>query len=152
MSFLKLLVPLTMVIFILGCGDTTVTPEDDENGVSGPIDPYADPPDYQGDPFADFDTVIGMGVPSETDMIEDEEILTGTHYTVQISAAAAEETANRLSESVAADVNHPVFVDLEGSYWKVRVGAFPARSDAEEYRSVLVHMGFSDAWVVTREP
>lgn len=146
-----LLIP---VLILSACGDTTVTPDNtDQTTIAGPIDPYSDPPGYTGDPFEEFPEVIGMSVPGEVPVIEyEEEILSGTHFTVQISAATNEETALRLAESVSAEINHPVFIDHQSGYWKVRVGAFPAREDATDYTQVLVNMGFADAWVTTREP
>ena len=144
---------LITFLMIAGCGDTTVTPDTGIPEVTGPVDPYGDPPDYSGDPFENFPEVTGLSIPDNMPEVEyEEEILTGTHFTVQISAATSEETALRLSESVSADIVHPVFIDLEGGYWKVRVGAFPARQDALDYTQILVNMGFTDAWVTTRVP
>lgn len=143
---------IMMVMFCLACGEETVRP-----GVTqptGPIDPYGDPPDYSGeDPFADFPNVTGVSIPfGEVETVEEEEILTGTHFTIQISAATSEEAASRLAESVQAETSHPVFIDQEGIYWKVRVGAFPARQDALDYAQTMVEMGFTDSWVTTRQP
>jgi hypothetical protein len=144
------LVTLALLVMLTACGEDTVTP--DTHGQTGPIDPYADPPDYSGDPFADFPDVTGVSIPSGQVEVLEEEVLSGTHFTIQISAATTEEAAVRLAESVDAEITLPVFVDREGSYWKVRVGAFPARQDAMDYAQTLVDMGFTDAWVTTREP
>ena len=149
----RLILFLIPVLILSACGDTTVTPDStDQATITGPIDPYEDPPGYTGDPFEDFPEVIGMSIPGEVPIEYEEEILTGTHFTVQISAATNEETALRLAESVSAEIDHPVFIDRQGGFWKVRVGAFPAREDAVDYTQVLVNMGFTDAWVTTREP
>ncbi len=150
----KVVLFLIPVLILFACGDTTVTPDNTDQIIeTGPIDPYGDPPGYTGDPFEDFPEVIGMSIPGEEVPIEyEEEILSGTHFTVQISAATNEETAQRLAESVSTEIYHPVFIDHESGYWKVRVGAFPARADATDYSQVLVNMGFTDAWVTTREP
>lgn len=149
-----ILVFLVLFLIFTSCGDTTVTPDiTDQPEATGPIDPYCDPPDYTGDPFQDFPEPIGMIIPGDVPVEEyEEEILTGTHFTIQISAATTEETAQRLAESVSAEINYPVFVDHMGGYWKVRVGAFPAREDAVAYTEILMDMGFTDAWVTTREP
>lgn len=147
-----LLISAVLILMASGCGDDTVTPDNDQQVQTGPVDPYGDPPEYGEDPFEGFPQVIGMSVPSGEEQQYQEEILTGTHFTVQITAATDEEVASRLAESVEEDTIHPVFVDREGDYWKVRVGAFPARSDAETYVQEMVDMGFSDAWVTSREP
>ncbi len=148
-----ILIFLVPVLILVACGDTTVTPDNsDQTSTFEPIDPYSDPPDYTGDPFENFPGSTGLSIPGEVPVEYEEEILTGTHFTIQISAATTEETAQRLAESVSAEINHPVFVDHIGEHWKVRVGAFPAREDATDYTRVLVDMGFTDAWVTTREP
>ncbi|OPL18786.1 MAG: hypothetical protein AVO35_13090 [Candidatus Aegiribacteria sp. MLS_C] len=143
-----------IVLFCMACGEEAVRPEDTQP--MGPIDPYGDPPDYSGeDPFANFPDVTGVSIPSgEVETVEDEqeEILAGTHFTIQISAATSEEAALSLAESVQGETTHPVFIDQEGIYWKVRVGAFPARQDALDYAQTIVEMGFTDAWVTTRQP
>jgi len=141
-----------ILLTMLGCGSTTISTETDEIEVTEDINPYSDPPGYTGDPFADFPGVTGLSVPGETHDEREFEILSGTHFTVQIAAATSQETAERLAESVSADIMLPVFIDHIGVYWKVRVGAFPAREDAVDYSHVLVDLGFTDAWVTTREP
>ncbi len=141
-----------ILLTMLGCGSATISTETDEIEVIEDINPYADPPGYTGNPFADFPGVIGVSIPRETHHEREFEILSGTHFTVQIAAAASQETAERLAESVSADITLPVFIDHIGMYWKVRVGAFPAQQDAIDYSRVLVDLGFTDAWVITREP
>lgn len=147
------LIFLVSVLILSACGDTTVTRDTtDQTTVEGPIDPYGDPPGYTGDPFENFPGTTGVSIPGEVPVEYEEEILSGTHFTVQISAAGSEESALRLSESLSADISHPVFIDHEGRFWKVRVGAFPAMNDATDYAQELKNMGFTDAWVTTREP
>jgi hypothetical protein len=141
-----------ILLAMLGCGKTTISTETDQAEITEDINPYADPSGYTGDPFEDFPGVIGMSIPEETYEEQNFEILSGTHFTVQIAAAASQDTAERLAESVSANITLPVFIDHIGMYWKVRVGAFPAQADAVDYSRVLVDLGFTDAWVTTREP
>ncbi len=144
---------MIMLIFMMSScgGNDTVRPDSDQTQ-TGPVNPYGDPPDYSGDPFADFPDVTGVSIPSGQDQqdVGEEEVLSGTHFTVQISAATSESDARSLAESVDAQTTLPVFVDQEGGYWKVRVGAFPARQDAVDFIQTMVNMGFPDAWVTTR--
>ncbi len=141
-----------ILLTILGCGTTTISTEADPIEDTEDINPYSDPSVYTGDPFRDFPGVIGVPIPEETFNEQEFEILSGTHFTVQIAAATSQETAERLAESISADITLPVFIDHIGGFWKVRVGAFPAREDSVDYSHVLVDMGFTDAWVTTREP
>ncbi len=141
-----------ILLIMVACGNTTISTDTDQVEITEDINPYSDPPGYTGNPFEDFPVVIGVPVPGETYEEQGFEILSGTHFTVQISAATSQETAQRLAESVSADITLPVFIDHIGVYWKVRVGAFPAREDAVDYSRVLMDLGFTDAWVTTREP
>lgn len=144
----RITVLLAGLLMVVSCGEETVRP--DRTVHSGPVDPYEDPPDYSGDPFADFPEVTGVGIPSAVEYVYEEEVLSGSHYTVQISAATTLEAAEGLADRVSAGMTHPVFIDHEGTFWKVRVGAFPLRENAIDLGRELVDMGFTDAWVTTR--
>ncbi len=95
--------------------------------------------------------MTGMSVPDFSTVQYEEEILSGTHFTVQISAAASLDTAERLADIVAHETTLPVFVDQVEGYWKVRVGAFPTRGEAEAHIESLVYMGYPGAWVTSRQ-
>ncbi len=146
--------PVAVVLVLLplffSCGGKTVHEENEDASV--PIDPYADPPDYSLDPFEGFPDVTGLAVSAANEEESREEILSGSHYTVQVAAAASEENAESIKKAVSSAVSLPVFIDREGGYWKVRVGTFPARQDALDFVQVLAEMGFEDAWVTTRRP
>jgi len=147
---------LITMLCLTACGSSAAMRESVENDreptVTGPIDPFADPPGYEGDPFADFELVTGMSVPDFSTVQYEEEILSGTHYTVQISAATTEDTAERLAEIVARVTPLPVFIDHLDGYWKVRVGAFPTRGEAEAHVEILSNLGYPGAWVTSRQP
>jgi len=147
---------LILMFCLSACGSSAALREsmDDEREtpVTGSIDPFDDPPGYEGDPFADFELVTGMSVPDFSTVQYEEEILTGAHFTVQISAATTEDTAERLVEIVSLVTTLPVFIDHLDGYWKVRVGAFPSRGEAEAHVEALVDMGYPGAWVTSRQP
>jgi len=53
------------------------------------------------------------------------------------------------SRKVAEEMfDQPVFVDYEVPYFKVRVGNFGSREDAEEYQLGAKSVGYGNAWVV----
>lgn len=141
-------IALLLILILVGCTRTVV----EEPTTLEPIDPYGDPPDYAGDPFAGFDSVYSISVPGET--VEVVEVTTPDRtelpYSVQITAAGVEATAQRLAETVTAEIDAPVFIDQEGSYWKVRVGAFATPEEADELLNQMQQMGFTDAWIVFR--
>ncbi|MFZ5980066.1 MAG: SPOR domain-containing protein [Candidatus Zixiibacteriota bacterium] len=55
----------------------------------------------------------------------------------------------RDARTVAEEIfDQPVFVDYEVPYFKVRVGNFGSREDAEEYQLGAKAVGYDNAWVV----
>lgn len=151
------LAPVAAVLLIAACGSSINTPGGESTGVetpvvTGPLDPYADPPDYEGDPFVGFPEVTGLPVPDYTGVTAETEILSGAHYTIQIAAATSEEAAVRLAGMAEESLTLPVFIDPVGGFWKVRVGAFPSRTDADSALGGVRAQGYPDAWVTTRDP
>jgi len=144
-----------LILLLAACGDQTVVIPDPETP-TGPVDPYGDPPDYAGDPFTGFDEIVSLEVPGDALPVEEFTPvpidMSTLPWSIQISAAAEEATALRLSELVAAEVDAPVFIDHVGQYWKVRVGAFLNRDDANGLLQQLQTMGLTDAWIVERVP
>ena len=142
-------IALLLILILVGCTKTVV----EEPRILEPVDPYGDPPDYAGDPFTGFDSVYSISVPGET-VSEVVEVTAPDRnelpYSVQITAAGVEATAQRLAETVTAEIDAPVFIDQEGSYWKVRVGAFATREEAGGLLNQMHEMGFTDAWIVSR--
>lgn len=55
----------------------------------------------------------------------------------------------RSAEQVAAELfDQPVRLDYEVPYYKVRVGEFSLRAEAEAYLATVKKMGYDEAWVV----
>jgi hypothetical protein len=141
-------------LLLLACGEHTVTTQDRSRQTAP--DPYADRPDYSGDPFEGFGEVISLEVPGVVDTVETapadttEAALESGPYSIQISALGDEETAQGLADAVSADLDIDVFVDHVPPYWKVRVGSFADQQSAEEHLDTVRGMGFGDAWVVRR--
>jgi len=131
-------------------GDGTSTGS--EQGVEGPLDPYSDPPGYEGDPFEGFPSVTTMAVPDFAGIEPEPEILSGAHFTIQVAAASGEEAAAAIAASAEEALRAPVFVDHLDGFWKVRVGAFATREDAEAMLGTVAGLGYPDAWVTTRVP
>jgi hypothetical protein len=149
-----------LVLLLAACGSQTANVPDQPAVPTGTADPYGDPPDYAGDPFAGFDRIVSIDVPGDTvepeeipeETVEVPEVTSNLPFSVQISAAAEEATAVRLAEQVGSEVDAPVYIDHVGQYWKVRVGGFATREETEGLLHQLREMGFTDAWVVERVP
>lgn len=106
------------------------------------------------------DTLVGEV--ADTSSVERETVYTGpvrqpestqqtlaTGYRVQVFAArdqsAVEEVVDRLEKSAPG---HPIYVEWVDPWYKVRVGDFANRDDAEALKRELVDLGFPDAWAV----
>ncbi|HUP01666.1 MAG TPA: SPOR domain-containing protein [Gemmatimonadota bacterium] len=70
-------------------------------------------------------------------------------WRVQVFAArdrpAAAEVAGPLQERLPGETVH---IEWQDGWYKVRVGDFPSREEAERLRGVLVGLGFTEAWAV----
>ena len=100
------------------------------------------------------------GVHPDTSRVDRETTLTGqiravhatalqTGYRVQVhadrDAARAANVARRVEATLAGE---PVYVEWIEPWYKVRVGDYAARTDAEPLRLRLAAAGYADAWIV----
>lgn len=146
------------LLLLTGCGSETAVRQE-EPRVSAPPRSYGDLPGYQGDPFAGFSEVVSIALPAEVEQGAEEageaevsETASASGpFSVQIMALDDESTARGVAESAGEQAGLPAFVDREGRYWKVRIGAFPDRSSAAGSLPQIRGMGFEDAWVVRRQ-
>ncbi|MBN1213004.1 MAG: SPOR domain-containing protein [candidate division Zixibacteria bacterium] len=69
-------------------------------------------------------------------------------YRVQLFTSQYYNEAKQ-AQAVAEEIfDQPVFVDYEVPYFKVRVGNFASRFDAEAYQQKTREVGYTSAWVV----
>ncbi len=148
MKYLIVLSFALLIAGVTGCGTTSST----DDSIDTNPDPYADPPGYSGDPFAGFGPVASITFPAEGDseieMVE--QIESAGPWSIQIAACGSMDAALTLRDTVAAETNHPVFIDHTGSYYKVRVGSFATSSGTDSLRNQLRSSGYPDAWSVQR--
>ncbi len=72
-------------------------------------------------------------------------------YRVQIFATLKKEKAQYIASRARKVLSRPVYVEYIPPFYKVRVGDFRNREDAEEYRDYLRANGYPDAFVVETE-
>ena len=93
--------------------------------------------------------VRAAGAPPETPPETPGEVASVPGWRIQVFAAedeaTAAEVARRAGEAVAGV---PVYVEAEGSWFKVRLGDFATREAAEPLRERLVGLGWTEAWAV----
>lgn len=69
-------------------------------------------------------------------------------YKVQIFATYNEDKANKLATELRGKFTEQVYVEFIAPYYKVRIGKYTSKSEAESLRDRAREMGYSDAFVV----
>jgi hypothetical protein len=91
----------------------------------------------------DSAAAIPVDVPSSVDTLNSRAFRV-QFYTGKLFGEARREL--RIAEEI---FDRPVFFDYEVPYYKVRVGTFAERQEAEEYQMRVKAAGYSSAWVVS---
>ncbi|MBU8921566.1 MAG: SPOR domain-containing protein [Bacteroidales bacterium] len=68
-------------------------------------------------------------------------------YRVQVFASSELEIAKQFKKKLMAGTGLAVYIDYEGSLYKVRVGDFPGRDEASDARIRLAEE-YPDCWIV----
>ena len=107
-----------------------------------------------GDIVGQASFVATGGTTADTAYIDERQVseeldsLNNQAYRIQLFTSKAYGEA-RYAHQVAEEIFDQVVVtDYEVPYFKVRVGSFGSREDAEEYLMRVRSAGYSDAWVV----
>ena len=69
-------------------------------------------------------------------------------FRVQVLSAQNGDIAEEMRMELVARLNHKVQVIFDAPNYKVRVGAFTDRNDAERLRKQLYTLGYRQAWIV----
>jgi len=81
-----------------------------------------------------------------TNGIDSSKVING--YRVQVLSTQNGEIAEEMRMKLISQMNHNVRVIFNAPNYKVRVGAFTDRSDAEHLRKQLYALGHRRAWIV----
>ena len=73
------------------------------------------------------------------------------YYAIQIFASSDAQKAKKMQSDISKKLNEPVNVVEKSGFWKVLVGQFKSRSEAESYQQKLHEQGFTDAWITQLE-
>ena len=69
-------------------------------------------------------------------------------YRVQIGAFENKDNAEKLQKTASSKFDFPVYIEYQAPFFRVRMGNFKEKSEAEIYIRLLKYEGFSDArWV-----
>lgn len=69
-------------------------------------------------------------------------------FKVQVLSTKNGEIAENMRMKLISQINHPVRVVFDAPNYKVRVGAFTDRKDAERLQRQLYDLGYRRAWIV----
>jgi hypothetical protein len=114
---------------------------------------------FEPDSLRDDGPIIPMiinplidGIVPEKDYSENiNEVESGKEYNgfqVQVLSTKNGERAENLRMELISQINHNVLVIFEAPNYKIRVGAFTDRKDAENLRKQLYALGYRRAWIV----
>ncbi len=97
-----------------------------------------------------FDPVTLGGDVFEEELLEKESVEPENifGYRVQLGAFGDEANARTLQVLAEAEFDKPVYIIFEEPFWCVRLGDFPAISDAETTKGEAISRGFTDARVI----
>ncbi len=90
-------------------------------------------------------------VPEKDYSVNFEEVESGKEYNgfqVQVLSTKSGEHSENMRMELISQINHNVQVIFEAPNYKVRVGAFTNRNDAERLQKQLYALGYSRAWIV----
>ena len=93
-------------------------------------------------PNDDMATDYAVGLPDTIDTLNHQA------YRIQLFAGKLYGEARRALRVAQEIFDRPVFLDYEVPYFKVRVGSFSDREDAEDYQQRAKAAGYPEAWVV----
>ncbi len=73
---------------------------------------------------------------------------TATRFRIQILASSQVETVRVEKKTVEAQTTLPVFMSLEQPYYKLYIGDFSTKAEAEAKLPEIKKKGYQDAWIV----
>ncbi|MDH4157833.1 MAG: SPOR domain-containing protein [candidate division Zixibacteria bacterium] len=120
-------------------GDMNVVPR--SNPQSGPVTGHV--------AFVESDSAeYGLDLADVTQVPDDVDSASNQAYRVQIFTSKVFGEAQHARKIAEEIFDRPVTADYEVPYFKVRVGSFRSREEAEEYALRAKAAGYRDAWVV----
>jgi hypothetical protein len=156
-DLLPLAVALGVIIGIRCAGSTKTAREEEESGkdakgeLAAKYEEQFNPADY--DPsiaeirqLAKADTT---GIAGDSKLDKTTRLETAPGFRIQVFATTEIDTANLVRNELA---NLPesvgIYVIFDSPYYKVRVGDFLSRPDANQLLKTLIGRGYTDSWIV----
>ncbi len=136
---IKYILLLSIIIYFSNCTTTKTT-------TSGE---YVPPPTIKGKEAAE-EAVVKEPEPV-SEKVPSVPFRKKISYKIQIFASHSKEFSEDEANRVFIKISQPAEVVPSGDLWKVQVGSFAERKDAEIFREKLKNLGWSDAFIVDVE-
>ncbi len=148
---------LALPVLVFACGGTKATKPglEDSNpqdvARAGVLDESFDPSTLREPPIPilpknrETGAVEQGAATSEELKVEGEQEMTG--YRIQILQTEFAEEAREIQKE-ALLLDQEIYLTFDNPYYKVRLGDFQRRSDAEEFLENVLDKGFRNAWIV----
>ena len=131
-----LLLAITTILF---SQDTTIT--------TGEYDETFDPLKLN-EPEIEWPLMIRAGEQEPKQKVESQGDTTEIGYRIQVLSTQDYETAYDVQSTLMEKYNGEVYVTFDAPNYKVRVGNFQSRSEAEKIQKELMDMGYRMAWII----
>ena len=143
---------LSSSLVLLGCASSSPEQKSEKDDTQEFIHRYEktfNPSDYDSNPSSEKSEKKEPQKPEETTPSTPTETELVTGFRVQVSFTDNIEQANKIKDDLSSLLaNQPVYVVFESPYYKVRVGDFLSRPDANITLKTLIDRGYKDAWIV----
>ena len=81
-------------------------------------------------------------------MIEEKPAVNMDGYRVQLLMTKSEAAAHEAKQKAIFKFDDKIYLIFEAPYYKIRIGDFESKKDADQIRDDALAKGFPDAWVV----
>lgn len=143
-AFVLVLLVLLSIVWLVGCGKKSTN----EELINLEPQPPTQDTTVIAEPTLDLQPVQEEIPPVISTPVQPVQPSLVMGYRVQIFAFNDMASANTAVKTAEGKFDLPLYVDFLDGLYKVRVGNFANRNDAEHYRGMAVNKGYADAWVV----
>lgn len=72
-------------------------------------------------------------------------------YRIQVLASSSSESSEKQANQIRTLTAEPVYIEEDQGLWKIQIGDFIDRSNADKIKTFFIEHGYQDSWVVSRK-
>lgn len=91
---------------------------------------------------------ISTGISKKKDVAPEGKESIPNGYTIQVLALTSMEAARAKKSAIESELKLDVYIDFDKPYYKMYVGNYTNRKDAEKALNMIKEYGYTDAWIV----